>query len=142
MNKLIMNPKGTNYISVFPVDEGVLGEYPKDEAGQIRWAEAVYKRLESDANAKRRLLAHNKKRGYMISVWSLDGVAYAIQCISIGSRVYKITVYVLKSESDAVAIAKFLQQNADELMDDYKRQILDARDWLIEQKKKEQIPHA
>ena len=40
-------------------------------------------------------------------------------------------IYVSKNKSDMLNIAKFLKQNVDQIMKDYKEQILEARAALV-----------
>ena len=131
MNKLLMNERKRNHIRF--LFAGELPEWlPEDEGDRIRWAESEFERLRQDPSARRLSLFSNKRKGYLVSVWTLGGKTYVIQCLrTISGETYVSTIYLGLTESDALAVAKFLRENADTIMRDYKRQILDARDALL-----------
>lgn len=132
MNKLLLNNSARNHIKVFPMpDSGI--EIPESGEDKIRWCEKEFNRLQSDASAKRLCLYKHRLKGYLISVWSLDGLYYLIVCLKNEFKTFNDTVYIGKDKDDMLSIAKFLHQNIDTIMADYKQQILDARDWLVKE---------
>lgn len=130
MNRLLLNQTGRNHIRIFPMKDTVQ-DLPESEADRIRWCEARYKALEADPEAKRLCLYKNRTKGYLVSVWESKGLYYLIQCIRNEWKTFDDTIYVTKDGDDAVAIAKFVHENIETIMADYKQQILDARDQLL-----------
>lgn len=126
MNKLLLNPKARHHIKmmVFP---GYTGERPEDEAGKIRMCEEIYESMRKSDSAECLCLHKAKDRSYQISVWEDRGLCVLIQCVKNELGTYSDTFYVGISPADAVAIAKFLKENADAIMSDYRDQILDAK---------------
>ena len=130
-NKLLINERARNHIKIFPVEEGVFDDIPTDEGEKIRWCESQYKRLQSSIDAKRIFIDKHRGKGYLVSVWELDGRYYLIQCIRNEFKTFNTVIYVSKNKSDMLNIAKFLKQNVDQIMKDYKEQILEARAALV-----------
>lgn len=133
MNKLLLNRAGRNHIRFFPMPDTV-PDIPDLEADRIRWCESRYKALERDPEAKRLCLYKNRTKGYLVSVWESGGLYYLIQCIRNEWKTFDDTIYVTKDGNDAVAIAKFVHENIETIMADYRQQILDARDQLLRDK--------
>ena len=134
MNKILISPKARNHIRVFPMPGSCQG-IPEDEGGRILWAKSEYERLAGSDRAVRLACFGGRRKGYLITAWDLDGVGYVAICIRNEFGTYNSTVYAGADPGDAKAIARFAKDNIDSLMADYKKQILDARDWLLAQPK-------
>ena len=130
MNKLLLNERARNHIKMFPMKDTV-SDLPSDEGDKIRWCESRFKLLQHSDNANRLFYVRHKAKGYQISVWELDGLYYLIECIRNEFKTFNTTIYITKDGNDAVNIAKFVQENIDQIMKDYKNQILEARDALL-----------
>ena len=130
-NKLLINERARNHIKLFPVEEGVFTDIPEDEGDKIRWCEKEYNRLRNSIDAKRLFLEKNRSKGYLVSVWEMDGRYYLIQCLRNEFKTFNTIIYISKNKDDMISIAKFLKQNVDQIMKDYKDQILAARDELL-----------
>jgi hypothetical protein len=128
MNELVLNSKARHHIKLFPLDNI---EVPKTEREQLLWAESVFKALERSHDAKRLFLYKSKKQGYMISVWAHNDLYFLIQCIRNEFKTFNDTLYIGKTKDDMISIAKFLQDNVETIMSDYKSQILEARNWML-----------
>lgn len=124
MNKLLLNSKGRNHIKLFPMKD-LFDDIPEDEGDKIRWCESKYLHLQHSDDANRLLLHKNKAKGYLISVWELEGYYYLINCIRVASGAFVTTIYITKDGNDAKSIAGFLQQNVEEIMSDTKQSLLD-----------------
>ena len=133
MNKLLLNERARNHIKIFPMADTVPG-LPTDPGDRIRWCESRFKLLQHADNAERLFYVRHKGKGYQISVWELDGLYYLIECIRNEFKTFNTTIYITKDGDDAVNIAKFVQSNIDQIMKDYKEQILEARDALLKAK--------
>lgn len=137
MNKLVLNPKARNHFKMFPFGiEGI----PESEAEQIQWCQADYCRLETSNSAKRLFILNRSNRGYMVSVWVLNGRYYLIQSIRNEFKTYNNTIYISEqdgAEQDFINLAKFLANNIKVLGDDYRKQILDAKKYIVENKDEE-----
>ena len=129
MNKLLLNQKARNHIKVFPLYKGA--EIPENEGDQIRWAESRFNELQQSDEAKRLFIYKNAKKGILVSVWELNNLYYLVQCIRNEFKTYNTIIYINNEREDTINIAKFIQANAINIMADYKQQILDARDYLL-----------
>ena len=67
----------------------------------------------------------------MISVWAHNDLYFLIQCIRNEFKTFNDTLYIGKTKDDMISIAKFLQENVETIMSDYKSQILEARNWML-----------
>lgn len=130
-NKLLMNERARNHIKVFPVGDDVFDNIPSDAAGKIKWCESMYRELQTNVKAKRIYLDKHKGKGYLISVWELDGRYYMIQCLRNEFKTFNTTIYISREKDDMLNIARFLRDNVDQIMADYKDQLLAARDALV-----------
>lgn len=130
MNKLLLNHRARNHIKFFPM-ENTIDNLPESEADRIRWCAAEFKKLQHSNEAKRLCLYKHRSKGYMISVWELDGLYYLVQCLRNEFKTFNSTIYISKERDDMLSIAKFVQENIEQIMRDYKEQILDARDALL-----------
>ena len=137
MNKLLLNEKARNHIRFFPM-KGVELDLPEDEADRIRWCENEFDKLQHSMDANRLAFYKHRNKGYLISVWEMEGRYYLIQCLRNEFKTFNTTIYISNDKDDCLNIAKFLDKNADQVMKDYKQQILDARDWLLSQQKQEE----
>lgn len=134
MNKLLLNERGRNHIRIFPTKEvSEQLNIPETEADKIRWCEKCFKTLQHSNDAKRLSIYKHKGKGYLISVWELDNKYYLIQCLRNEFKTFNTTIYISNEKNDMLNIAKFLQENVDSIMKDYKNQILEARDALIKE---------
>lgn len=143
MNKLLLNNSARNHIKIFPLP-GAGIELPESEGDRIRWCEAEFKKLRESAAAKRLFLLKHRLKGYLVSVWELDGLYYLILCLKNEFKTFNDTIYIGKEKGDMIAIAKFIQENIETIMEDYRNQILDARDALVRESlsEKNDVPRA
>lgn len=132
MNKLLLNHKARNHIRFFPMKDTVT-DLPEDEGDKIRWCKDRFHTLQHSNDAKRLFLAKHKGKGYMISVWEFDGLCYLIECLRNEFKTFNTTIYITKDKSDALHIADFIEKNITQIMQDYKDQILQARDALLKE---------
>lgn len=130
MNKLLLNNNGRNHIKFFPMKD-VFDDIPEKEGDQIRWCEEKFNELQKSNEAKRLKVFVNRKKGYMISVWELNGNYYLIQCLRNNNRSYNSTIYISKEKQDSLSIAEFLYQNIDSVMTDNK-ELLKMKDNSIQ----------
>ena len=130
MNRLLINQHARNHIKIFPLYKGA--EIPEDEGDQIRWAKAQFEELQQSNEAERLFIYRSNKKGFLVSVWRLHDLYYIVQCIRNEFRTYNTIIYINNEKEDSINIAKFLQANAITIMKDYKQQILDAKDYIIE----------
>ena len=130
MNKLLLNNSARNHIRFFPMKDTV-EDLPETEAERIKWCEKEFKKLERSMDAKRLVLYKHKGKGYQISVWEMDGLYYLVQCIRNEFKTFNDTIYISKEKEDMLSIAKFLKENIETIMTEYKDQILEARDELL-----------
>ena len=130
MNKLVLAPKSRHHIKFLPL-EGSVSDLPKTEAEGILWCQAKYEELERAEDAVRIARYSHPKKGYLISLWELNGLYYLIQSLRNEFGTYNDTVYLSRNRKDCESIAKFLDRNVDGIMRDYRSQILEARDALV-----------
>lgn len=130
MNKLLLNERARNHIRFFPMTNTITN-LPESEADKIKWCESEFKKLQHSNDAKRLFLAKHKSKGYLISVWQLDDLYYMIHCLRNEFKTFNTTIYLSKDKDDCINIAKFLENNIVTIMQDYKQQILEARDQLL-----------
>ncbi len=135
MNKLLLNNTARNHIRIFPMEDTIT-DLPADEGDRIRWCQATFKRLQHSDTAKRLFLAKHKGKGYQISVWEFEGLYYIILCLRNEFKTFNDTIYINKHGEDSVNIAKFVRDNIDQIMKDYKDQITEARDALLRERLK------
>lgn len=103
----------------------LFNDIPEDEGDKIRWCENQFKALQHSDDAERTYLQRNNKKGYLISVWQLNGLYYLVNCIRTNTQTYVTTIYITKDGNDASSIAKFLFENVSEIMNDTKQSLLD-----------------
>ena len=132
MNKLLLNERARNHIRFFPM-KNTIADLPESEGDRIKWCQSEFKRLQHSDTAKRLFYVRHKGKGYQISVWEMDGLYYLVQCLRNEFKTFNDTIYINKERDDTINIAKFLQANIDQIMQDYKNQILEARDDLVRQ---------
>lgn len=131
LNKLMLNDRARRHIKIFPVEDDLFDNIPSDEGEKIKWCEKEFKRLQNSNDAKRLFLDKHKGKGYLVSVWSLDGRYYLIQDIRNEFKTFNSVIYITREKDDALSIAKFLRENVNQIMKDYKDQILEARAALV-----------
>ena len=138
MNKLLLNEKGRNHIKFFPMKDAVGSEeIPDTDKDRILWCESEYKRLRISDDAENLVTYKNRARGYLISVWQLNTRYYLIQCIRNAAGAFNDTIYISNEKDDLLSIARFLKENIETIMSDYKEQITDARNALVAEAIKE-----
>lgn len=133
MNKLVLNSKARNHFRMYPlckVDAFKGFEHSEDAC------EALYNGLLKDRDAQRLSIEKNKSKGYMITVWHQpsNGLYFLICSIRNEFKTFNNTIYIDNHGDDMVKIAKFLKENIDGIMADYKDQILEARADLLKSK--------
>lgn len=132
MNKLLLNNSARNHIRFFPMKD-TISNLPESEKDRILWCKEEFKKLQHSDTAKRLVIYKHRLKGYLISVWEMDGLYYLIVCLRNEFKTFNDTIYISKDKDDMLSIAKFLQQNVDQIMKDYKNQILEARDALVKE---------
>lgn len=130
MNKLLLNERARNHIKFYPMKD-IVTDLPDTEAERIEWCKKRFHELQHNADAKRLVIYKHKGKGYLISVWELDGLYYLVECIRNEFKTFNVTIYMDNQKEQMISIAKFIQENIDAIMADYKQQILDARDELV-----------
>ena len=121
MNKVVLNAKGRNHIKFLPMKDTI--QFEGEEADKLRKCEELFNRLQNSDDVERLFIQTNRKKGYMISVWKMDNLFYLVQSLKDENKMYINTVYILNSENDSINIAKFVVNNCETLMNDYKTQI-------------------
>lgn len=142
MNKLVLNPKARNHLKIFPFGNI---EIPASEKDQIEWCQAEYSRLETSNKATRVFILNRSHKGYMLSVWVLDNRYYLIQSLRNEFKTYNNTIYISEQENveqDFINLAKFLAKNIETIGGDYRKQILDAKKYIVEDNKNEEIDNS
>lgn len=135
MNKLLINHSARNHIKIFPMqDAAQFLNMPATEAESIAWCNNIFENLRTSKDAKELSVYGNRKSGYRISVWELGGLYYLVQCLKNEFNTFNTTIYISKEQNDMLAISKFLKENIETIMSDYKDQILDARDALLKER--------
>ena len=134
MNKILLNQKGRNHIKVKLLKDSDL-DMPTDGAEQIKFCESIFMHLQND-EATRHYYYRNTKKGYQITVYQIKNMVYLTNCIRDMDKNYISTIYVGKNLNDMLGIAKFLRQNIETLMTDYKNQIEEGKDAFEEFTKK------
>ena len=137
MNKLLLNNNARNHIKIFPMRD-TIKDLPESEADRIEWCRAEFRKLQHSSEAKRLCIYKNKSKGYLISVWELQGLYYLVQCIRNEFKTFNDVIYINDNKDDTLSIAKFLTDNINAIMADYKAQLLEARDALIKERIEQQ----
>ena len=126
MNKILLNQKGRNHIKVMLLKDCEL-EMPEDAAEKIKFCEKVFATLQQE-EATRHYYYRNVKKGYQITVYQINDMVYLTNCIRDMDHNYISTIYVSKNLNDMNSIAKFLRQNIETVMSDYKEQIIEGKE--------------
>lgn len=129
MNKLLLNNNARNHIKIMALYNNP--DVPDDEGERIRWCEKMFNNLQNSDKAVRIFSNKHVKKGFAISVWELDGLYYLIQSIRNEFGTYNNVIYINDIKEDTLNIAKFLKENAIGLMNDYRKQILEANEHVI-----------
>lgn len=134
MNKILLNQKGRNHIKVMLLKDSEL-DMPIDGAEQIKFCEKIFATLQQE-EATRHYYYRNVKKGYQITVYQIGDMVYLTNCIRDLDHNYVSTIYVSKNLNDMLGIAKFLVSNIDDIMKDYKNQIIEGKEAFEEYTKK------
>ena len=126
MNKIILNKNGRNHIRIFPL-KGII-EMPENEAKKIELCKSIFQELQQSDNVIKHAYYRHTKKGYQVSVWELNQKIYLVNCIRDLDYNYITTIYIGDNLNDMLGIAKFLVNNIDEIMRDYKNQILEGKE--------------
>ena len=128
MNKILLNGSARNHIKVFPMKdiEGI----PLTDKERYAWMEERYKTLQNSKKANKLYLDSNKRKGYLVGVWELDGIIYLVMSIRTAKGVFNNVIYMSKNKEDLVAIAKFLVENITEISNSFKEN-LDKMEELV-----------
>lgn len=124
MNKILLNTKGRNHIRIFPLKDII--KMPEDGAEKIKLCESIFVELQQSDNAVRHAYYRHTKKGYQVSVWELNNKIYLVNCVRDMEHNYVTTIYIGDNLNDMLGIAKFLVNNIEEMMEDYKNQIIEA----------------
>lgn len=131
MNKLVLEPEERHHIRFLPLKTR---EIPVDEADQIRLTESIYNNLVENGEI---LYQRTKQKSHSIYSVKLNNEYFIIVCIKNEFGTYNDTIYELSNENDCIALAKFTSKNIRTIMNDYKKQILDANKMHVERKEEE-----
>lgn len=126
MNKIILNKNGRNHIRIFPLKNII--ELPEDGAERIKLCQSIFVNLQQSNNAIKYAYYRHTKKGYQVSVWQLDDKIYLVNCIRDLDYNYVTTIYISDNLNDMLGIAKFLVSNIDDIMHDYKNQIIEGKE--------------
>lgn len=126
MNKLVLNPKGRNHIRYMALSTTVM---PESEKEQLNMVEAIYNAL-----CQYGVIIYERVRSGNYSVKAVEhcGDYYVIISLRNEFNTYNNTIYEISSKDDAINIAKFVGKNMRTIMKDYKKQVLDAKDMMVE----------
>lgn len=134
MNKIILNKSGRNHIRIFPLKNII--PLPEDAAERIRLCQSVFVELQQSDDVKKHAYYRHTKKGYQVSVWELNQKIYLVNCIRDLDHNYITTIYISDNLNDMLGIAKFLVSNIDDIMKDYKNQIIEGKEAFEEYTKK------
>lgn len=127
MNKILLNQKGRNHIRVMPLKECLV--IPEDGAESIKMCQTIFTNLQHSDDVVRHSYHKQAKKGYLTGVYELQDKIYLTNCIRTADKgIYVLNIYVFPGNllGDALAIEKFLIENIETMMADYKNQILEA----------------
>ena len=132
-NKLLLNNNNRNHIKIMPLAKDL--EIPKEEKEQIIWCKEKFEELQNAQDLKTLWKSVNRKKGYLIALYELNNLYYIVISLRNEFNTYNNTIYIHNIEQDSLNICKFLRQNIQECMSDYKKLIIDAREDYVEQMK-------
>lgn len=130
MNKILLNNKGRNHIKFLPM-KNTLNDIPADEGDKIRLCKQLFDELQNSSKTINLFMKKDRHKGYQISLWELDDLYYLAQSMRNEFGTYNNVIYITKEKGDAENIAKFLSSNIRTIMNDYKKQIIDAKEFKI-----------
>ena len=122
MNKILLNTKGRNHIRIFPLKNII--EMP--EENKTEFCKKIFVELQQSDNVIKHAYYRHTKKGYQVSVWELNDKIYLVNCVRDMEHNYVTTIYISDNLNDMLGIAKFLVNNIEDIMKDYKNQILEA----------------
>ena len=122
MNKILLNTKGRNHIRIFPLKNII--EIPEENTS--KFCEQIFVELQQSEDVIRHAYYRHTKKGYQVSVWELNNKIYLVNCVRDMEHNYITTIYIGDNLNDMLGIAKFLVNNIEEMMKDYKNQIIEA----------------
>ena len=123
MNKLVLNPKARNHFKFMAARE-----MPESEKEQIELIESIYDDLVNDGVV---IFTKSKAGAYSIRCVKLEPYWYIVVSLRNEFETYNNSIYECKSENDAIAISKMIGKNIRTIMNDYKKQILDAKKMVV-----------
>ena len=120
-----LNKSSRGHFKIMSMVDGL--EIPQDEGEQIRWCEDIVNNLEvQDVSC---IFSHRStKKGFLVAVYVMGDYYYLVSDIRTEHKNIEVTsIYILDSENDAKAIAKFIADNISTIMQDYSQQLNDAK---------------
>lgn len=126
MNKILLSKNGRNHIRIFPL-KGII-ELPEDGAEKIKLCQKIFVELQQSDEAIKHAYYRHTKKGYQVSVWELNKKIYLVNCIRDMDYNYVTTIYISDNLNDMLGIANFLKDNIEEIMRDYKNQIIEGQE--------------
>ena len=120
-----LNKSSRGHFKIMSMVDGL--ETPTDEGEQIRWCEDIVNNLETqDVSC---IFSHRStKKGFLVAVYGMGDYYYLVSSIRTEHKNIEVTsIYILDSENDAKAIAKFIADNISTIMKDYAEQLNDAK---------------
>lgn len=130
MNKLVLNPKARNHFKFMAVRE-----MPESEKEQLELIESIYDDLVNDGVVT---YVKSKTGNYSIRCVKLEPYWYIVVSLKNEFDTYNNSIYECKSENDAMAICKVIGKNINTIMRDYKKQILDAKKFVVRKEGKDE----
>jgi len=123
MNKLVLNPKARNHFKFMAARK-----MPESEKEQLELIESIYDDLVNDGVVT---YVKSKAGNYSIRCVKLEPYWYIVVSLCNEFKTYNNSIYECESENDAMAICKVIGKNIKTIMSDYKKQILDAKKFVV-----------
>lgn len=132
-NKLVIDPHGRNHFKFMPYKDRVL---PESEKEQLIMIENLYNDLVKNGVI---IYTKSKKGSFTIKCVKHTEFYYIVICMKNEFGTYNNVIHEIKSENDAMAICKMIGKNITTIMNDYKKQILDAKKMVVRKEDKDEI---
>lgn len=136
MNRFRLNNKIHNHIAIYPVNEDI--KFNNDIEEQT-WAEDIWTYLQdAPLNRVACFVKDKPKDKHYITVWTDDKYVYMIFALRTEWNTTKTTIYResldTASIDDYKAIAKWTHYNLHSIAKDYRKLIIDAKKYAVDNK--------